>query len=470
LLFDRAFKHYPDIGHQEKYDIKTTPDGGVEVDAEELSQLTLSCLDALHHQMAEQGLKASAIAMSAFWHSFLGIDRAGRATTPIIHLFDTRSGSQVQSLARQLDGGDVHARTGCVLHTSYWPAKLLWLREERPQAFSQTTRWLSFGEYLLQHLHGTGSESISMMSASGIWNYRQKNYDSEILGICGVSMEQLAPLETVDQPVCHLKPRFASRWPLFEEIPWFPAYGDGACNSIGSGCTSRNRLALMVGTSGAMRIVLKTDATIVPPGLWCYRVNRDRFILGGALSNGGEVFRWLTRTLNLPLNPESQLTGRPPGVHGLTVLPYLAGERSPYWRPDLRGAIVGMSLSTTAIDILQASLEGVALRFKQIYSILTGAFASPDQVIASGGALIASKYWRQMMADALGHPIVECLEPEASSRGAALIAAEQLGAIDNMDTVPVELGPDITPIDEHARTFDALLSRDAKLFHALFEG
>lgn len=468
LLFDSRFRHHERLGLQKKYDLTTTPDGGVEIDPDLLLQLTMQCLDELHGQMAQDGLRAAAIAISTFWHSFLGVDAAGKPVTPIIHLFDTRSRPQVDELRKSFNAAEVRARTGCILHTSYWPAKLLWLKQTHPAGFAAAAKWISFGEYFLATLHGTGSESTSMVSASGIWKQRENSYDQELLDYIGVRLDQLAPVDELDRPAHTLKQAFASRWPLFDGIPWCPAYGDGACNNIGSGCTTQNRLALMVGTSGAMRIVIRGESVQIPSGLWCYRVNRERFILGGALSNGGEVFRWVSKTFNLPSDVEAQIEKRPPASHGLTMLPFLAGERSPYWRPDLRAVLTGMSLSTTPTDILQAALEGVSLRFKQIYSLFLEAYPAPEQVIASGGGLTASKAWRQMMADALGRPIIECMEPEASSRGAALIAAEQLGLIKSMDDVEVALGATIPSDPEHARAYERMLSRDLALFAKLF--
>ncbi|MGA8593959.1 MAG: gluconokinase [Bryobacteraceae bacterium] len=468
LLFDCRFRHHERLGLQNKYDITTTADGGVEIDPDLLLKLTANCLDELHGQMAQEGLRASAVAMSTFWHSFLGVDANGKPSTPIIHLFDTRSAPQVGQLRKRFDAAQVRQRTGCVLHTSYWPAKLLWLKQTNPMAFSRTARWISFGEYFLANLHGKGAESTSMVSASGLWKQRENAYDEELIEFIGIKEDQLAPVDTLDQPARSLKQGFASRWPLFDGIPWCPAYGDGACNNVGSGSTTRDRLALMVGTSGAMRVVIRGASIQIPSGLWCYRVNRERYILGGALSNGGEVFRWVSKTFNLPGNAESQIQKRQPGSHGLTMLPFLAGERSPYWRPDLRAVLAGMSLSTTPTDILQAALEGVSLRFKQIYSLFLEAYPAPAQVIASGGGLLASKAWRQMMADALGRSIVECLEPEASSRGAALIAAEQLGMIKSLDDVEVALGPIIAADPQNAKLYDQMLARDMNLFAQLF--
>ncbi|MFL6414608.1 MAG: gluconokinase [Bryobacteraceae bacterium] len=468
LLFDDTFSQFEGVGFQKKYELTTKVDGSVEVDPALLVQLACACLDVLHAQMAQRGLKAAGVAMSTFWHCFLGIDRDGNCTTPIVHLFDTRSLEQMDQLIDIFDPGWIHAITGCMPHTSYWPAKLLWLKENHADAFSKTVRWYSPGEFLLKTFCGRELESTSMVSATGIWDHRKNDYCEELLEALDIPHDQLPPIESLDEPCNSLLPEFAKRWPLLDGIPWYPAHGDGACNSVGSGCTTPKRFAMMVGTTGAMRVVVKQRNVTIPAGIWCYRVNRERFILGGATSNGGEIFRWASRVLRLPEDAEDQIAGRAPGSHGLTVLPYLAGERSPYWRPDLRGSIMGISLSTSPVDILHACLESVSLRFKQIYMLLSRPFAVPDEVIASGGALLRSSVWLQMMADALDHPAVECLEPEASSRGAAIIAAEEMGIVSSMDDLPAKLGRTIDAQPEHPAMFVDMLKADGALFDSLY--
>ncbi len=468
LVFDSEFTSHSDLGIQKKYEFTTRMDGSVEVDPNILLQLTCDCLDALHEQISAKGIKAVGVGISTFWHCFLGIDKEDKPTTPVVHLFDTRSSQQMRELTNTFDPAWLHAITGCMPHTSYWPAKLLWLKEKRPAAVANTVRWLSPGEYLLRTLTGKGAESTSMVSASGLWDQRKSDYCEELLELIGIGREHLAPVDTLDEPRRSLLPQFATRWPLFHGIPWYPAYGDGACNSVGSGCTTPKQFALMVGTSGAIRVVVKQKHVTIPAGIWCYRVNRERAILGGAVSNGGEVFRWVTGTLQLPPDAEDQISQREPGTHGLTVLPYFAGERSPYWRPELRAAVTGMSLATKSLDILQACLESVSLRFKQIYVLLTRPFPEPDQVIASGGALLRSKAWLQMMTDALGHPIVGCTVAEASSRGAAMLAAEQMRLLPDIEQVALRLGATVKPSSKNAATYERMFERDARLFEALY--
>lgn len=468
FLFNYQFCHYEDVGLKKIYQFATGLDGSVEVDPDFLLRLTCDCLDTLHEQMEGRNLKAVGVGMSTFWHCFVGIDQDAKPTTPIVHLLDTRSNQEVKQLISTFEASWIHAITGCMPHTSYWPAKLLWLRKMRPEAWSKTVRLLSVGEYVLLKLTGRATDSISMISASGMWDQRRDDYCEELLEATGIKRHQLSPVDMLDQPSQNLLPEFAARWPLFNGIPWYPAFGDGACNSIGSGCTTPKRFALMVGTTGAMRVVIKQRNTMLPAGIWGYRVSRDRSILGGAVSNGGEVFRWAAKTFRISDTAEDEIATQEPGSHGLTVLPFLAGERSPYWQPELRAAIAGMSLSTRPADILQACLEGVALRFRQIYTLLTRPLDAPEQIIASGGALTQSKIWSRMMADALGHSLLSCQEPEASSRGAAMLAAEQMGLLQNLDDVPANMGATLEPNEQRTAIYQRLLERDTQLYDALY--
>jgi gluconokinase len=470
LLFDASGQEQPSFGHHLAYQITATHDGGVEVDPEMLLKLCVDCISKIHEQLQAAALRPMAVAFDCFWHSFLGITAAGVPTTSILHLFDTRSAPEVQELSRKLDLSQVHARTGCTLHTSYWPGKLIWLSKARPQAFGSTRRWVSFGEYLYLKILGEPVESTSMASGTGLWNQFENDYDSYVLDALPVSRDQLSPASDMDRVLTRLIEPYRSLWPLLDGISWFPVVGDGACNNIGSGCATRNEFSLMVGTSGAMRCVIESDKVQIPPGLWCYRVDRRRFVLGGALSNGGDVYAWMSRTLALPppAETEQQLASTKPGTHNLLLLPFFAGERSPYWRSDLRAAITGLDLATRPIDILQAALESVSLRFSEIFKLMIESLGTPKKVMASGGALLASSAWTQMMADALAFEITSCLEHEATSRGAALLAFERLGVISDISALPTKTGAVHKPDVSNTAAYRDLESKQTMLFKKLF--
>ena len=472
LLYDGQAREAPGFGAHLRYDLETTADGGVEVDADRLVALVVQGVDAIHQELKARGLRPRAVACCTFWHNVLGVGDDGRPTTPVLHPFDTRAAAAARQLAERLDSSRQHERTGCVLHASYVPAKLVWLAETRPQAFGATRRWMSFGEYLFLKLFGRAVASTSMVSGSGLWNQYENDYDAEVLAALPIDAGQLSPAAEMDQPQAELRAEYASRWPQFTRVPWYPALGDGAANNIGSGCSTPDRFALMVGTSGAMRAVVEAPRVEIPVGLWCYRVDRKRYVLGGALSNGGGVYDWMKRTLALPEDSakvEARLAGKPPGSHGLTVLPLFAGERSPHWRAEARAAITGLSAHTSPMDVLQAALESVALGFREIYDVTTERLGAPREVIASGGALLKSRTWIQMMADALGRPVVACLESEASSRGTVLLALEWLAIIKSVRELPARMGETFQPVAAHRQIYDEELRRQRRLYVKLFE-
>ena len=207
----------------------------------------------------------------------------------------------------------------------------------------------------------------------------------------------------------------------------------------------------------------------VPWGLWCYRADRRRSLLGGALTEGGNLFDWMTRSLNLADAPDMEraLAEIPPDSHGLTILPFLAGERSPGWAGDARGAIHGLTLNTEPLHIVRAGLEAVALRLSLVYSHLGEAGSRVQQVIAGGGAARRSQAWLQIIADAIGRPVVASPVGEPSGRGAALMALEAAGEISDLDAAPDFPGTAYAPDEQNHRLYRQALERQGRLYTAL---
>ena len=185
----------------------------------------------------------------------------------------------------------------------------------------------------------------------------------------------------------------------------------------------------MIGTSGALRKIWTTDtAPAVPFGLWRYWLDRRRVVVGGALSNGGNLVAWMRQTLGL--HDDRRLDARvarlPPDAHKLTMLPFLAGERSPDYLPDARAVIAGLRLATTRDDIFRAGLESVGYQFLEVLEELV-TVSAVTRLVATGGALTSSRVWPQLLADVLGRQIALPRATELTSRGAAIIGFEQLG-------------------------------------------
>ncbi|MCA1588808.1 MAG: carbohydrate kinase, partial [Acidobacteria bacterium] len=217
---------------------------------------------------------------------------------------------------------------------------------------------------------------------------------------------------------------------------------------VGAGCVEKSKAALMIGTSGAMRVAYRgKPPSRIPSGLWCYRIDRERVIVGGALSDGGGLYRWLKNNLKMDRTDdeiENEIARRPPAGHGLTFLPFLAGERSIGYNEFATGAILGLITSTDAIDIIQAALESVAYCFGEIFDQLNGV-CKIREIVASGGALRESPVWTQIIADVLGRNLTLHNSHEASSRGAVLLALETIGKIENIDQIPTRKGQSFSP-------------------------
>ncbi|HSF06597.1 MAG TPA: gluconokinase [Methylomirabilota bacterium] len=433
-----------------------TPDGGVEHDPRRLLDAVATCLDAV--LVGPRTPDVSAIGIATFWHGLLGFDAAGHALTPIYMWADTRSAPDALLLRDALDAAALHARTGCHIHASYWPARLRWLFRERAGTAARVARWGSFGEYLELSLFGEAATSVSMASGTGLFDQEGLGWDVEALAAAELEPSRLFSLCDRRDARRGLRPEWARRWPGLRSAVWFPAVGDGAASNVGSGCVDPGRLGLNVGTSAALRVITTASAP-APAGLWRYRLDRRLVVMGGALSEGGNVHEWCREVLRLPddIETERALAAGPPDAHGLTVLPFVAGERAPGWRGDRRATIAGLGLETTALHIARAALEAVALRLALVYGLLRPHAAGEHLIVASGGALAGSPAWAQIIADALGHPIVLARDHEMTSRGAALLALEALGRLPDLAGLAVPPGERLHPDPiRHARLRQAL--------------
>ncbi|NOZ05672.1 MAG: gluconokinase [Chloroflexi bacterium] len=469
MLFDAQGHALRGLVAREVHAMHVRPDGAVEDDVSHVIERVASVLDQILALAGPRAAQIGAVAMDTFVSNVLGLNAAGQVVTPVYTYADTRPTPDVETLRNLLDEGAIYQRTGCRFHTSYLPARFLWLQRTDPDRFSSVQQWMSVGEYLVALFFGRTACTFSIASWTGLLDRKRLAWDAEVFAALPVRPEQFAPLVDANHAFRGLLPAWAERWPALRDVPWFPAIGDGAAANIGSGCTSAERVALTVGTSGAMRVILPGTPENVPDGLWCYRVDSRRSLLGGALSEGGNVVRWLRDTLQLdsPEDVERALQSMEPDAHGLTVLPHLAGERSPGWRPDARAAFTGLSLATRPVDIVQAMMEAVAYRFALVDQAICSAVPQTGEIIASGGGLTSSPAWMQIIADVIGRPVTASAEIESTSRGVALLALESLGILSDVGAVPLTMDCTYKPdAHRHAR-YQEGLARQQHLYAAL---
>jgi gluconokinase len=335
-----------------------------------------------------------------------------------------------------------------------------WWRSFRPDL--EPVRVCSLPDFLLMRWSGELLTSYSLASWTGMLDRRTLDWDASALAAAGLSPAQLPALCDHDARL-QLRPIWADRWPKLAGVPFHPAVADGATANVGSGALGPARPAVTIGSTSAVRLALDGDAPPIPPGLWSYRVDRGTHLLGGALTEGGNLYAWLQATFRLSRGLDDDVLGMAPGGHGLTFLPALGGTRSPDYDPHARGTIHGLSYTSTPAQIVRSAMEGVACRLADVALRLP---ATDDAVfIASGRALLASRAWPQILSDALGRPLLlEDIRAGASARGAALLALRAHGLPVSGEPVAQRL---VEPQAAHHEAYRELSARMERLTQLL---
>ncbi len=467
LLFDDEARLIDGSICSRRHDFVTDSGGLAIADAPQLRALVEDCMDEVLAHPAAQSIRA--VGMATFVGNWLGLDEGGAACTPLFTYADTRSRGQIPALLAKLSGDaePYHQATGCLLHPAYLPAQYAYLSEADPATTDRVHRLTDIGGYLYHSWFGSDIRtSLSVASWSGLLDSARQDWHWDYAGpLVGDNLAAKLPsLADYDAVQVGLAQDYAKRWTVLKDCPFFLALGDGAAANIGSGAVDAGRIALTIGTTSALRVVKNVER--VPDGLWRYLVAADMSLVGGATSEGGNVYQWVMDDLLLGDETlEAQLADCAPDGHGLTVLPLIAGERAPGWRADAAGTIHGIGRHTSRLDILQAHLEAVALRLSLIYDLLNDETA---EVMAGGGALQSSPAWARMMADAFNSPIHLLAEAEITARGVAMMMRRSLDGIP-LDADQPAIETVIQPAPDRVRLLRRARERQLDLYRRLYD-
>ena len=375
-------------------------DGSETVDPYDLLNAVIGAMDDCLAQLPHSAT-IDAIGTSCFWHSVVPVNADGSPMGPILLWSDRRSGDIVDTLRSEQP--DLPNVTGCPWHASFAIAKLEWWKRS---GFPQPHRWLSPAEWVeSQLLLDAAGPSTCMASASGCMDQA---------GQCWLDAYASVLNPISDVPRVALMPVYAKRWPALLNVPWVPAIGDGAAANLGTGQWQDGRITVTVGTSVAVRRCCDGPMPHRPDGLWRYQLGPERWLVGGASSNGGSVWQWLCTHLKFDPNALADLRSTPPTV---TVLPYYSGERAPWWKDHLTASIHGLTAGTSGEEIALAHLEAIAVHTSWIASKL--GVGTGSVLAASGNALQHSPLLTQCIADACGCTVEQQETGEQSLIGAA---------------------------------------------------
>ncbi|MCM3128684.1 gluconokinase [Paenibacillus sp. MER 78] len=455
----------------EEYPLHTpVPDAAVQ-DPEQI-------FHAVMHTVKEV-MKTSSIApdqvmfasFSTAMHSMIAMGAAGNPLTPCITWADNRSNQWARKLKDELNGHEIYRRTGTPIHPMSPLAKLLWLKHDHNELFSQSAKFISIREYVTFKLFNEYVVDHSIASATGLMNLEQLDWDEEALQIAGITSERLSTLVPTTHILEGLNEKYAAEMGLSASTPFVVGATDGVLSNLGVNAIRPGEVAATIGTSGAIRTVVDKPVTDPKGRTFCYALTENHWVVGGPVNNGGMIFRWVRDEMaaseietakRLGISSYDVLTRIAarvsPGADGLLFHPFLSGERAPLWNPDARGSFFGLTLHHKKEHMIRSVLEGVIFNLYTVLLAMKEQMGQPSRILATGG-FARSPLWRQMMADIFDQEVVVPESFESSCLGAVVLGLYATGRSDSLEIVSKMVGTTHAhkPDQNHVSIYQELL-------------
>jgi gluconokinase len=378
------------------------------------------------------------ISFSAAMHSLLAVDKNGKPLMNMLTWADLRSTQYAHELELKTIAKKIYETTGVPIHAMSPLCKLIWMKHELEKVFNKAHKFISIKEYIFFKLFGKYIVDHSIAAATGLFDQKNICWYDEALKIAGISAKKLSELVSINHYETELLPKIKKKLKLKNELPFVLGASDGALANLGSGLFDAKNMAVTVGTSGAARITVKKYKTDNRQRLFCYYIQKEMYILGGAVNNGGIALQWLIEKI-LQRNFKDEIvfkkifketTQIKAGAAGLIFLPYLNGERSPMWDENAKGALVGLTSFHTQAHIIKAVLEGICFALLDVINAVEETSGSIEKIYLSGG-IIKSKEWVQLFANITGKNIIINDAADASALGAAFVGMKAVGLSDD---------------------------------------
>jgi len=426
-------------------------------DPQEVWKGALSNLRTLAEQLPDE--EPLGISLSGAMHSLFPLDERGFPMAKAMTWADQRAGGKIQSLQQQIDPERLLEITGCPLQSSYFPARLRWWQEEDPQKYRAAAHFVGIKDWLLSRLCGSLATDLGMASTSGLFNIHDLTWDAQALELAGISAQRLPRLVSPQKVVGELLDAIAEQSGLPSGLPIVVGTSDGGLANLGAGAVHPGQSVITVGTSGAVRRINSAPRTDRSGRTWCYVLLEDRWFSGGAINNGGLAIEWVRERLFVEQHGQegykalfNEAANIPAGSRGVFFLPYLTGERSPHWNPQVRGLLKGLSLETERGQIARATLEGVAYCLADVWQAIDND-EPRDEPVRLTGSITRDPVWMQILSDVLGLRLAPVEVADASALGAAILGLAAVGSVSGIEALADKMQPG-SVIEPNPRTHE----------------
>ena len=388
------------------------------------------------------GHKLSGVVFSSAMHSLIAVDKAGNPLTNCIIWSDKRSIRQAREIRRSPEAGKIYQETGTPIHPMSPLCKIAHLREELPDIFRKTAKFISVKAYILHRLGHEFLIDHSLASATGLFDIEKLHWHASALEAAGIGTDQLSfPVPTTHAIKAGGSDETRSLG-IPENTPFIIGGGDGPLANLGSLTMQRNQGCLTLGTSGAFRITSREVCADPSASIFNYIIDEQLYAAGGAVNNGGIVLKWLQSLFGENSNGEEDLhklldtvARVKAGAEGLIFLPWILGERAPVWDTNSKGMYYGVSFHHRPPHFMRAGLEGICFNLLNIAEIMQRLSGNINRVHFNGG-LARSEFFTQMLADIFGIEIKVVPGIDISAYGGVILALKTLGYIRNFEEAP----------------------------------
>jgi len=392
-----------------------------------------------------------AISMSSGMHSLIAVDEGCLPLCNAMLWSDLRASDIAKNLKNSPLGKAIYNQTGTPIHPMTPICKIIWLRENDTEIFNRASKFISLKEYITFHLIGQFLIDKPMANATGLFSNVSLDWYAPSMVAANISLSELSSL-------CCSTSIFEIKSGDLKGKKLVIGGSDGALANLGSGILDAKKLSLTIGTSSAIRRKLERSVVDLNHRTFCYYLDDNYFVQGGASNNGGNVYKWLMQ--QYPNVDIDQIGREPIGAKGLTILPYVFDERAPFYDTGRKVVISGQTKDHSDTDIVRGFIEGLNYNLYLISESL-GEF---DEIIASGG-FVESEWWIQMLADLFDRPVRLLQTTENSALGAALVAMKALGLSADYGEASSMFKTGRVYIPDHDRHIDYM--RSYKKFKAL---
>jgi xylulokinase len=420
------------------------------------------------------GADVAAVGLTGQMHGLVLLDAKNEVLRPAILWNDQRTAAECAEIETRVGRAALIREVGNVALTGFTAPKILWVRNHEPEVFEKAKRVLLPKDYVRLRLTGEAAMDKADGSGTILFELEARTWSKRVLEALEIPAEWLPPTFEGPERTGAISAEAAAETGLKPGTPVMAGGGDQAAGAVGAGAVRPGVVSLTLGTSGV--IFATTDSALVEPEgrlhAFCHAVPGKWHFMGVTLSAAGSL-QWYRDTLAAKesfAEIVAEAERAPAGSEGLLFVPYLSGERTPYPDPLARGGFVGLTLRHGRAHMTRAVLEGVAFSMKDCFGLLQGAgLGSVREVrIAGGGAKGA--LWRQIVASALGLPMLTVNSTEGAAYGAALLGGTGAGAWPSVeaacDATIAVTGRD-EPVAEWSKAYEALYPRYRELYQAL---